>query len=328
MPPPVSLSPRPCATGQPKMTRSASRHSSAIGAEPVTMNLMRSKPNFARTFSKTSLSYSGWSSRFVSSSRRFYVSSEPRAHLRLERVGEECRGDAAGRARLREDSVGDAVEESRHGGEDGGPQVHEVVEDLGGVSLREADARAVEDHSHLHEVLEHVGHRQVADVGVGVVQAAQRVDVLHHRRAHRHHVAVRQQRALRHTRGAGRVADHAQVLGSHRRQRHLRQRSTLLHQHVEAEETQRTGVGGDQLRRHRAVLLVRGGRGYDDQGLDRGEGGGVGGDGAQQQQRRRRRANDRLQLRLADDRSRRGEETVTTRAPRDPACRTGEPPCR
>lgn len=328
MPPPVSLSPRPCATGQPKMTRSASRHSSAIGAEPVTMNLMRSKPNFARTFSKTSRSYSGWSRRFVSSSRRFYVSQRRHSHLRLERARKERRGDAAGGARLREDAVGDAVEEARDGGENGGSEVDEVVEDLGGVSLGEADARAVEDHGHLHEVLEHMCHRQVADMCVVVVQAAQRVDVLHHRRAHGHHVLVRQQRALRNARGPRRVADHAQVRGRHRRERDFRQRTTLLHQRVEAEETQRVRVGGDEVGSHRTVLLVSEAKRYDDQVRDRGEVGGVRGDRTQQQQRRRGRADDSLQLRLTDDRSRRETRRTTTPAPPDPACRTEEPPCR
>ena len=56
MPPPVSLRPRPWITGQPKITRSRIRHSSLMGAEPVTMKRMRSKPSVSFTPLNTSLS--------------------------------------------------------------------------------------------------------------------------------------------------------------------------------------------------------------------------------------------------------------------------------
>ena len=101
-------------------------------------------------------------------------------------------------------------------------EVLQVVEQLGGVSLGligsrgedlvEADAGAEEGDAALDEVLEDVGHGEVGDVGVGVLQAADGLDVLHDGGGDGHHVPVRQQRALRHARGAARVADHAEVL--------------------------------------------------------------------------------------------------------------------
>lgn len=72
MPPPVSLSPRPWITGTPKITRSAMRHSSLIGADPVTMNLILSNPSFAFTLLNTSESHSASCSWFARSSDSLY----------------------------------------------------------------------------------------------------------------------------------------------------------------------------------------------------------------------------------------------------------------
>lgn len=72
MPPPVSLRPRPWITGTPKITRSAIRHSSLIGAEPVTMNLIRSNPSVAFTVLNSNESHSGWCSWFDCSSASLY----------------------------------------------------------------------------------------------------------------------------------------------------------------------------------------------------------------------------------------------------------------
>lgn len=77
--------------------------------------------------------------------------------------------------------------------------------------LIEADAGSEEGDAALDEMLEDVGHGEIGDVSVGVLESADGFDVLHDGRGDRYHVSVRQQRALRHAGGSGRVADHAEV---------------------------------------------------------------------------------------------------------------------
>ena len=90
--------------------------------------------------------------------------------------------------------------------------------------LIEADAGSEEGDAALDEMLEDVGHGEIGDVSVGVLESADGFDVLHDGRGDRYHVPVRQQRALRHAGGSGRVADHAHVRTAHRGDRRVRKR--------------------------------------------------------------------------------------------------------
>lgn len=79
--------------------------------------------------------------------------------------------------------------------------------------LVEPDACAEEGDAALDEVLEDVGHGEVGDVGVGVLEPADGLDVLHDGGGDGDHVSVSEQRALGHAGGSAGVADHAEVVG-------------------------------------------------------------------------------------------------------------------
>ena len=92
--------------------------------------------------------------------------------------------------------------------------------------LIEPDAGAEEGDAALDEVLEDVGHGEIGDVGVGVLESADGLDVLDDGGGDGDHVSVGEQRALRHAGGSAGVADHAEVVfgGSGRRRRGPRRR--------------------------------------------------------------------------------------------------------
>ena len=70
------------------------------------------------------------------------------------------------RARTGARLVVDAVVEARHGGEDGGPQLGDVVEQLQDVAAVEADADTAANGGRQRVALVDVGQRQVRDVPV------------------------------------------------------------------------------------------------------------------------------------------------------------------
>ena len=78
--------------------------------------------------------------------------------------------------------------------------------------LIEADAGAEEGDAALDEVLEDVGHGEIGDVGVGVLEPADGLDVLDDGGGDGDHVSVGEQRALGHAGGSAGVADHAEVV--------------------------------------------------------------------------------------------------------------------
>ena len=79
--------------------------------------------------------------------------------------------------------------------------------------LIEPDAGAEEGDAALDEVLEDVGHGEIGDVGVGVLESADGLDVLDDGGGDGDHVSVGEQRALGHAGGSAGVADHAEVVG-------------------------------------------------------------------------------------------------------------------
>ena len=118
----------------------------------------------------------------------------------------------------------ESLQNPRDGREHGGPQRLEIVDDVPRVARGEPDAHAVGDAGGLHEMLEHVRHRQVRNVVVVPPEMAHLVDVRFAHRAHRHQIRVRDQRALRRTRRSRRVADHAHVRTAHRGDWRVRKR--------------------------------------------------------------------------------------------------------
>lgn len=78
--------------------------------------------------------------------------------------------------------------------------------------LIEPDAGAEEGDAALDEVLEDVGHGEIGDVGVGVLESADGLDVLDDGGGDGDHVSVGEQRALGHAGGSAGVADHAEVV--------------------------------------------------------------------------------------------------------------------
>ena len=129
-----------------------------------------------------------------------------------------------------------SVENSRHRGEHGGPQGLEIVHDLPGVALREADSHSIGDAGGLHEVFENVSHREIGDVVVVLAEVAHLVDVALAHRTHRHQVQMGDHRSLRHVGRSGGVADHADVIALHRGQRWVRETPALLKKSVERVE--------------------------------------------------------------------------------------------
>ena len=101
-------------------------------------------------------------------------------------------------------------------------EVFQVVQQLGGVSLDvtrsrgehliESDASAVVGDAALHEMLEDVGHGEIGDVGVLVLESSDGVDILHDRGGHSDHIPVGKQGALGNAGGAAGVADHAEIV--------------------------------------------------------------------------------------------------------------------
>mmetsp|Transcript_41486 Transcript_41486/g.133887 ORF Transcript_41486/g.133887 Transcript_41486/m.133887 type:complete len:277 (+) Transcript_41486:159-989(+) len=84
--------------------------------------------------------------------------------LCVERPEEELAGKPALGPRAADDLVVDAVVQPRDGDKDRRPQGLQVVQDLEGVSLVEADGRAAEEAEVHHDRLEDVREREVGDV--------------------------------------------------------------------------------------------------------------------------------------------------------------------
>jgi len=108
------------------------------------------------------------------------------------------------------DFVEDAVQHSRHGGEDGGAQRDHVVHQPQRVALEKTHARPKRKHIHLNHPLEDVWEREVAEVHIFVrkVGRVRRLQVGHRS----HEVRVRDERAFRVPRGAGGVAESGHVV--------------------------------------------------------------------------------------------------------------------
>ena len=120
----------------------------------------------------------------------------------------------------------------------------EVIHNLGGIALGETHMSSVEHNSTLHEVLEHVSHRQVGDMTIVSVHSINRINILNDSGCHSNHVTVSNDGTLRHTRGSGGIANHTDIISLHLRVSDIGERTTLLHQ---LPETIKSDVVGSSL---------------------------------------------------------------------------------